>query len=62
MCSMSRSRVSIRRRDYILSTILSNYSEDASVLLSTHLIADVERVLDEVIFLGGRRDGAARYG
>ena len=36
-------------RDYILSTILSNYSEDASVLLSTHLIADVERVLDEVI-------------
>ena len=38
-------------RDYILSTILSNYSEDASVLLSTHLIADVERVLDEVIFL-----------
>ena len=38
-------------RDYILSTILSNYSEDASVLLTTHLIADVERVLDEVIFL-----------
>ena len=38
-------------RDYILSTILSNYSEDASVLLSTHLIADVEHVLDEVIFL-----------
>ena len=38
-------------RDYILSTILSNYSEDASVLLSTHLIADVERVLDEVSFL-----------
>ena len=32
-------------RDYILSTILSNYSEDASVLLSTHLIADVERVI-----------------
>lgn len=38
-------------RDYILSTILANYSEDASVLLSTHLIADIERVLDEVIFL-----------
>ena len=38
-------------RDYILNTILSNYSEDASVLLSTHLIADIERVLDEVIFL-----------
>ena len=38
-------------RDYILNTILSNYSEDASVLLSTHLIADIERLLDEVIFL-----------
>lgn len=38
-------------RDYILNTILSGYSEDASVLLSTHLIADIERVLDEVIFL-----------
>ena len=38
-------------RDYILNTILSNYSEDAAVLLSTHLIADIERVLDEVIFL-----------
>ncbi|MCI7126371.1 MAG: ABC transporter ATP-binding protein [Agathobaculum sp.] len=38
-------------RDYILSTILSNYSEQASVVMSTHLIADIERVLDEVIFL-----------
>ena len=38
-------------RDYILNTILSNYSEDATVLLSTHLIADIERVLDEVLFL-----------
>lgn len=38
-------------RDYILNTILSNYSEDAAVLLSTHLIADIERVLDDVIFL-----------
>lgn len=38
-------------RDYILNTILSNYSENASVLLSTHLIADIERVLDEVVFL-----------
>ena len=41
-------------RDYILRTIISNYSEDASVIISTHLIADVEQVLDEVIFL---RDG-----
>ncbi len=38
-------------RDFILQTILSNYSEDASVLISTHLISDVEKVLDEVIFL-----------
>ena len=38
-------------RDYILRTIISNYSENSSVLISTHLIADVENVLDEVIFL-----------
>ena len=38
-------------RDYILHTILSNYSENASVVISTHLIADIEPVLDEVIFL-----------
>lgn len=38
-------------RDYILRTIISNYSEDAAVIISTHLIADVEQVLDEVIFL-----------
>lgn len=38
-------------RDYILRTILTNYAEDASVLISTHLIGDVEPVLDEVIFL-----------
>ena len=38
-------------RDYILETIINNYSEDALVMLSTHLIADIERVLDEVIFL-----------
>ena len=41
-------------RDYILRTIISNYSEDAAVVISTHLIADVEQVLDEVVFL---RDG-----
>lgn len=40
-------------RDYILNTIISNYSENATVLISTHLIADVERVLDDVIFLAG---------
>ena len=38
-------------RDYILSTIISNYNPDASVVISTHLIADVEKVLDEVIFI-----------
>ena len=38
-------------RDYILDTILSNYNEDASILISTHLISDVENILDEVIFL-----------
>ncbi len=38
-------------RDYILSTIIQNYSENALVILSTHLIADIERVLDEVVFL-----------
>lgn len=38
-------------RDYILQTIINNYSENASVLISTHLISDVESVLDDVIFL-----------
>lgn len=38
-------------RDYILRTIISNYDENATVLISTHLIADVENVLDEAIFL-----------
>ena len=39
------------RRDYILSTIISNYNPDASVVISTHLISDVEKVLDEVVFI-----------
>jgi len=38
-------------RDYILSTIISNYDPEASVLISTHLISDVEKVLDDVIFI-----------
>lgn len=38
-------------RDYILQTILRNYSEDAALVLSTHLIGDIEKALDEVIFL-----------
>ena len=38
-------------RDYILDTILTNFNEGASVIISTHLISDVERILDEVIFI-----------
>ena len=38
-------------RDYILDTILSNFYENASVIISTHLISDIERILDEVIFI-----------
>ena len=38
-------------RDYILDTILTNFEEGASVIISTHLIADIERILDEVIFI-----------
>ena len=38
-------------RDYILDTILTNFNDGASVLISTHLIADIERILDEVIFI-----------
>ena len=38
-------------REYILNTIIGNYSENATVLISTHLITDIETVLDEVIFL-----------
>ncbi|RLU61480.1 ABC transporter ATP-binding protein [Streptococcus iniae] len=38
-------------REYILKTIINNYSEDASVLISTHLISDIEPILDEAIFL-----------
>ncbi|MBR2696439.1 MAG: ABC transporter ATP-binding protein [Parasporobacterium sp.] len=38
-------------RDYIISTILNNYNPDSSVLISTHLISDIETVLDEVIFI-----------
>jgi ABC-2 type transport system ATP-binding protein len=42
-------------RDYILNTIVKNYNPEASVVISTHLIADVEQILDDVIFL---REGA----
>ena len=45
-------------RDYILKTIISNYSEDATVIISTHLIQDVEQILDEVVFL---KDGKVMF-
>ena len=38
-------------RDYIIKTIIKNYNEKATVLLSTHLISDIENILDEVIFI-----------
>lgn len=38
-------------RDYILNTIINNYEEDATILFSTHLISDVENILDHVIFI-----------
>ena len=42
-------------RDYILNTIITNYNPEASVIISTHLISDVEKVLDEVIFINQGR-------
>lgn len=42
-------------RDYIISTIINNYNPEASVLISTHLISDIEQVLDEVIFINNGR-------
>lgn len=38
-------------RDYILSTIIGNYNENSTVIISTHIISDIEKVLDDVIFL-----------
>ncbi len=40
-------------RDFILNTIITNYSENSTVIISTHLISDIERVLDSVVFLAG---------
>ena len=49
-------------RDYILRTIINNYNPEASVLISTHLITDIEQVLDEVLFYQGGRAFAAQDG
>lgn len=38
-------------RDYILDTILGNYREDATVIISTHLISDIEKILDDIVFI-----------
>lgn len=38
-------------RDYILDTILRNYNENATVIISTHLISDIENILDYVVFI-----------
>ena len=43
--------VDLATRDYILDTILTNFNEGASIIISTHLISDIERILDEVIFI-----------
>lgn len=40
-------------RDYVISTIINNYNPEATVLISTHLISDIEQILDEVLFLRG---------
>ncbi|MBQ9625253.1 MAG: ABC transporter ATP-binding protein [Clostridia bacterium] len=42
-------------RDYILNTIITNYNPEATVIISTHLISDIENVLDEVVFIGNGR-------
>ncbi len=42
-------------RDYIISTIINNYNPESSVVISTHLISDVENILDEVIFINQGR-------
>ena len=38
-------------REYILNTIITNYNENATVVISTHLISDIEKILDEVVFI-----------
>ncbi|MBQ9060878.1 MAG: ABC transporter ATP-binding protein [Firmicutes bacterium] len=42
-------------RDYILNTIINNYNEEGTILLSTHLISDIEKILDEVVFIKNGR-------
>lgn len=42
-------------RDFILGTIVNNYNEDGTIIISTHLISDIERILDEVVFINNGR-------
>ena len=42
-------------RDFVLATILNNFDGEASILISTHLISDVEKVLDDVVFINNGR-------
>ena len=51
----------IRDRDYILSTIIRNYAEDAALVLSTHLMGDIENVLDDALFLQNGRVAPVSY-
>ena len=44
-------------REYILNTIIGNYNRDASIIISTHLITDVESVLDDFVFISGGQIG-----
>ena len=50
-CLLYTSGVDPAARDYILHTILSNYNEHATILISTHLISDIENILDRVLFI-----------
>ena len=54
-CAYIDGAVDPAARDYILSTIIRNYAEDAALVLSTHLIGDIENVLDDALFLQNGR-------
>lgn len=44
-------------RDYILNTIIKNYDENATIIISTHLISDIENILDDIIFINNSKIG-----
>ena len=49
--ALNRAGVDPAARDYILDTIVSNYNPEATIIISTHLIQDIERILDDVIMI-----------